>query len=40
MPVFAVDASAQTAPPGQLVLMLYDGALKLLEQARPAYDPT
>ena len=29
--------STQTAPPGQLVLMLYDGALRFLEQARRAF---
>ncbi len=28
------QVAAQTAPPGQLVLMLYDGALRFLEQAR------
>ena len=28
------QVATQTAPPGQLVLMLYDGALRFLEQAR------
>lgn len=27
------QVAAQTAPPGQLVLMLYDGAIRFLEQA-------
>ena len=31
------QVAAQTAPPGQLVLMLYDGALKALALAREAF---
>lgn len=30
--------ATQTAPPGQLVLMLYDGALRSLERALPGFD--
>lgn len=30
--------ATQTAPPGQLVLMLFDGALRSLELALPAFD--
>ena len=30
--------ATQTAPPGQLVLMLFDGALRSLEMALPAFD--
>ena len=30
--------ATQTATPGQLVLMLYDGALRFLEQARTGFD--
>ena len=32
--------AAQTAPPGQLVLMLYDGALRFLECALTGFDRT
>ena len=32
--------AAQTAPPGQLVLMLYDGALRFLERALTGFDHT
>jgi flagellar protein FliS len=31
------QVATQTASPGQLVLMLYDGALRFLEQARRAF---
>jgi flagellar secretion chaperone FliS len=31
------QVATQTASPGQLVLMLYDGALKFLEQARTGF---
>jgi flagellar protein FliS len=31
------QVAAQTATPGQLVLMLYDGALRFLERARQAF---
>ena len=30
--------STQTAPPGQLVLMLYDGIIRFLEQAVTGFD--
>ena len=30
--------ATQTAPPGQLVLMLYEGALRALERSRPGFD--
>src|SRR5882724_12147306 len=29
--------ATQTAPPGQLVLMLYEGAIKFLERALPGF---
>jgi len=32
------QVAAQTAPPGALVLMLFDGALRSLERALPAFD--
>ena len=32
--------ATQTAPPGQLVLMLYDGAIRFLECALPGFDCT
>jgi flagellar secretion chaperone FliS len=31
------QVATQTAPPGQLVLMLYDGAIRFLEQARRGF---
>ncbi len=31
------QVATQTAPPGQLVLMLYDGAIKFLERALPGF---
>ncbi|HEX4343479.1 MAG TPA: flagellar export chaperone FliS [Verrucomicrobiae bacterium] len=30
--------ATQTAPPGQLILMLYEGAIRALERALPAFD--
>lgn len=30
--------ATQTAPPGQLVLMLYEGAIRFLERALPGFD--
>lgn len=30
--------ATQTAPPGQLVLMLYDGAIRFLEQSLPGFE--
>ncbi len=32
------QVATQTAPPGQLVLMLFDGAIRFLEQARLGFD--
>lgn len=32
--------ATQTAPPGQLILMLYDGALTALERAKSGFDLT
>jgi flagellar protein FliS len=31
------QVATQTAPPGQLVLMLYDGALRALERSQPGF---
>lgn len=34
------QVATQTAPPGQLVLMLYDGAIRFLERALTGFDLT
>jgi flagellar protein FliS len=34
------QVATQTAPPGQLVLMLYDGAIRFLERALTGFDST
>ena len=34
------QVATQTAPPGQLVLMLYDGAIRFLERALTGFDYT
>lgn len=38
--IFYRRIATQTAPPGQLVLMLYDGALRFLDRALTGFDRT